>query len=144
MAFGIATAGETESSLKETTADSCHLRHWYSLPRMCRPGADSITGATGVGKRTQCTLLSEKLGFKHISLKDVIRERSNDHTYPHAHFLKDCLDESVNVPTGLSISLLEESIKKCVEDGKRWILVRGFPESTEELQEFEDKVGVMP
>ncbi|KAK3173428.1 hypothetical protein OEA41_006757 [Lepraria neglecta] len=99
-----------------------------------------VIGATGVGKRTQCTLLFEEFGFQHISLGDVLRERSNDHTYPHADFLENCLDESVKIPTGLSISLLEKSITKGMKDGKRWILMRGFPESTEELHEFEDKV----
>ncbi|KAL9102155.1 MAG: hypothetical protein Q9163_002655 [Psora crenata] len=114
-------------------------QHHFSKRRQRIP-VIFVIGAPGVGKRTQCMLLSKEFGFQHISLSDVLREMSNDHTYPHAEFLKSCLDESVNVPLGLSVSLLEKSINRGMEDPRRWILVCGFPESKKELYEFEEKV----
>lgn len=56
--------------------------------------------------------------------------------------MKECLEEKVNVPTDLAISLLETKINKGIKDGKRWILVYGFPESMHQLLEFEEKVSI--
>jgi len=50
----------------------------------------------------------------------------------------------VNIPTALSISVLETSINKSMKDRRRWVIVGGFPESIEELHEFEEKVGTIP
>lgn len=105
--------------------------------------ADYDTGPPGIGKKTQCDLLCEKFGFQHISLEDVLRESSDDRTYPHAEFLKDCLREKVDVPKELTISLLERKINAGIEQGKKWSLIHGFPERIEELLEFEEKVGII-
>jgi adenylate kinase family enzyme len=138
----IVAAGETGPLFKEKTANSCYLLHWYILLVSLAPGADCDTGAPGIGKKTQCALLCQKLGFQHISLDDVLREKSDDPTYPHAEFVKDCLEEKVDVPKELTISLLERKINEEIEEGKKWSLVRGFPECIQELLEFEEKVGL--
>ena len=106
------------------------------------PGADCDTGTPGIGKKTQCALLCRKFGFQHISLDDVLREKSDDQTYLHAAFVKDCLEEKVDVPRELTINLLERKINEGIEEGKKWSLVHGFPECIQELLEFEEKVGV--
>ena len=137
----IVAAGETGPLLKAKTANSCNLLHWYILFVSLAPGADYDTGAHGVGKKTQCALLCQKFGFQHISLDDVLREKSDDLTYPHAKFVKDCL-EKVEVPTELKISLLERKINEGIGEGKKWSLVHGFPECMQELLEFEEKVGL--
>lgn len=100
------------------------------------------TGAPGIGKKTQCALLCQKFRFQHISLDDVLREKSNDQTYPHAEFIKDCLKEKVDIPKELTISLLERRINEGIEEGKKWSLVHGFPEYIQEVLEFEEKVGL--
>ena len=68
---------------------------------------------------------------------------SSDPTYLHAAFLKSCLDEKVSVPTGLAIDLLEKRIQEVKSEGKAWVLVRGFPESMEQLCDFEERVSGM-
>ena len=73
-----------------------------------------------------------------------MRERSNDPTYPHAKFLKDCLEENVIVPVGLVVKLLDERIDEGAKEGKRWVLVRGFPDTMQQLYEFEEKVSASP
>ena len=75
---------------------------------------------------------------------DVLHERSNDHTYLHANFVKHCLEEQVDVPRDLAIDLLERKINEGVKEGKKWSLVCGFPESVEELLQFEEKVSHCP
>ena len=105
------------------------------------PGADCDTGAPGIGKKTQCALLCQKFGFQHVSLEDVLHEKSNDQTYLHAEFLRECLEEKVDAPRELIINLLERKINEGLEEGKKWSLVHGFPECIQELLEFEEKVG---
>ena len=105
------------------------------------PGADCESGSPGVGKKTQCALLCQKFGFQHVSVEDVLREKSNDPTYLHAEFLKDCLKEKVDAPRELIINLLERKINEGLQEGKKWSLVHGFPESIQDLLEFEEKVG---
>lgn len=105
-------------------------------------GTNYHTGAPGVDKKTQCDLLSKGFGFQHISLDDVLREKANDQTYLHAKFVRDCLEEEVNVPTQLAVSLLEWKINEGVKEGKRWSVVNGFPENMERLLEFKKKVSI--
>lgn len=106
------------------------------------PATDCKTGAPGIGKKTQCELLCRKFGFQKLAVNDVLYEKSNDQTYPHSKFLKDCLDEQVDVPKELAIDLLEKEINEGLNEGKKWTLVCGFPESMQELLQFEEKVGL--
>jgi len=138
----IVAVGETGPLLKAKTATSCYLLHWYILFVSPAPGANYDTGARGVGKKTQCALLCQKFGFQHISLDDILREKSDDPTYPHANFVKDCLEEKVEVPRELEIRLLERKINEGIGEGKKWSLVHGFPECMQELLEFEEKVSL--
>lgn len=72
----------------------------------------------------------------------MLREKADDQTYLHAKFVRDCLEEEVNVPTQLAISLLEWKINEGIKEGKSWSLVGGFPESMERLLEFKKKVSI--
>jgi putative hydrolase of HD superfamily len=102
-------------------------------------GSDSSSGAPGVGKKTQCALLSKEFGCRLISLDQVLHEKSHDPTYPHAQYVKDCLaEEDVDVATELAINLLGRKIN----EGNTWSLVLGFPERKEQLVEFEKKVSM--
>jgi adenylate kinase family enzyme len=83
----------------------------------------------------------QRIGFQHICLDDVLHEKSNDPTYLHAKFGKECL-EKVDIPTDLTVSLLETKINKGIREGKRWILVDEFPESVQQLLEFEEEVSI--
>ena len=82
------------------------------------------------------------MGLQYIFVDDVLREKSNDQTYPHAEFVKDCLKEEVDVPSDLKVSLLKRKINRGVEEGSKWSIVHGFPEYIQELQEFKEKVGL--
>ena len=55
-----------------------------------------------------------------------LREKSDDQTYLHAGFVKDCLDEKVDVPRELKISLLERKINEGIEGGKSGASCTGF------------------
>lgn len=42
--------------------------------RMANPKVIFVLGAPGAGKGTQCTKLSEKYGYQHISAGDLLRK----------------------------------------------------------------------
>ncbi|KAF2256579.1 P-loop containing nucleoside triphosphate hydrolase protein [Trematosphaeria pertusa] len=99
-----------------------------------------VIGGPGAGKGTQCALLSEEFGFQSIDLDELLREKADDPTYSHAKFIRRCIEEDVQVPVQLAISLLEAKINKGVREGKSWSLVCGFPKNMEHLIEFQEKV----
>lgn len=103
---------------------------------------DCSIGAPGIDIKTQCGLLSVQFGFQHLSLDEVLRGKSNDQTYLHAKFVKDCIQEEVEVPIQLAIGLLETKINGGIKGEKRWSFVRGFPENIEQLVEFKKKVSI--
>lgn len=137
----VVAAGETGSLPKAKPANSCYLRQGYILFVMVNLSTNYRTGTSGVDTKTQCDLLGKGFDFQHISLRDVFREKAADQTYLHAKFVRDCLEEEVNVPTQLAISLLELKINEGIKEGKSWSLVEEFPESLEQLLEFKKKVS---
>lgn len=48
----------------------------------------------------------------------------------------------MDVPRDLKICLLEKKVNEGIEKGENWSLVHGFPESIQEVIEFEEKVGL--
>jgi len=92
---------------------------------------------------TQCALLFNESGFQHISFKHILVEKSEDQSYRHVEFLRDCLREEVDISVSLVISLLETKIKEGIEE-RGWSLVCGFSTSMDQLLEFERKVSMTP
>lgn len=48
----------------------------------------------------------------------------------------------MDVPRDLKICLLDKKVNEGIEKGEKWSLVHGFPESIQEVIEFEEKVGL--
>ena len=92
---------------------------------------------------TQCARLSEEFGFQHISLEQILVEKSKEQSYRYAEFLRDCLKDEVDIPIDLVISLLESKIEEGMKE-RGWSLICGFPKSRDQLLEFERKVSMMP
>ena len=87
---------------------------------------------------TQSTFLPQGFDIEHITLDDVLREKSEDQSYPHAEFLRGSLKAEVDLP----ISLIIDSLEKKISEGTRWTVVSGFPNSMEQLLEFQRKVSI--
>lgn len=134
--------GETSPFFEAKTANLCYFLHRYILSLYPASGVDCNTGPPSIDMKTQSALLCQEFKFQHISLDDILREKSDDQTYLHADFVKDCLRENVEVPRDLKICLLEMKINEGIKNGKKWSLVHGFPESIQEVVEFEEKVGL--
>ncbi|KAL9591379.1 MAG: hypothetical protein Q9179_007782, partial [Wetmoreana sp. 5 TL-2023] len=87
---------------------------------------------------TQCALLSDEFDFQHISFKHILIKESEDQSCRDAKFLRDCLTEKADIPVSLVISILERKIEEGIEE-RGWSLVYGFPQSLDQLLEFERK-----
>ncbi|KIW44381.1 uncharacterized protein PV06_05393 [Exophiala oligosperma] len=114
-------------------------RQAYLLNRLNRIRVVFVIGGPFAGKKTHCTLLSNQFGVRHLSMTDIFYNMSIDQTYPHAEFLRDCLEHNMTVPTDLAIKVLEKTIAESTDE-KGWVLLRGFPENVRQLVEFEEKL----
>ncbi|KAL8698048.1 MAG: hypothetical protein Q9201_006784 [Fulgogasparrea decipioides] len=101
-----------------------------------------VTGDISVYE-TQCALLSDEFDFQHISFKHILIKESEDQSCRDAKFLRDCLTEKADIPVSLVISILERKIEEGIEE-RGWSLVYGFPQSLDQLLEFERKVSMTP
>jgi len=52
-------------------------------------------------------------------MNNILRKKSNDHTYSHAEFVKDCLEKKINVSKELKINLLERKINEEIKKDKK-------------------------
>lgn len=134
----IVAGGKGGSFLKAEAASPYYLHHWYIPLLFLDLGTDLNSGASGVGKKTLCDLLSMEFGFPQISLDKVLCEKSQDQTYLHVQYIKDCLAEDVDVATQLAVNLLGKKINEV----NTWSLMLGFPERMEQVVEFERMVGM--
>ena len=91
----------------------------------------------------QCARVSEEYGFQHISLEQVLVEKSKEQSYRYAGFLTNCLQDEVDIPVDLAVSLLESKIEEGIKE-QGWSLVCGLPKSKDQLLEFERKVSMIP
>ncbi|OAA60576.1 HD domain protein [Niveomyces insectorum RCEF 264] len=84
------------------------------------------------------------LGFRHIALEEVLRAKAQDPSYPHAAYLLGCLDDDIGVFVGLTVRLLQEQLEQAAtttaDPTTAWTLVSGFPNTKQELAEFEREV----
>lgn len=95
-----------------------------------------LPGSHG-GNDTRYDTLAARFNLRHISLAALLRKASSDKTYYHAESVKRFLEGEPNdLPVSLVVSLLERSILEG-NNTKRWCLVSGFPQSKEQLEEFE-------
>jgi putative hydrolase of HD superfamily len=93
-------------------------------------------------KDTQCALLSKQFGFQTTTLDEVLREKANDDTHPCAKYIQHCIQEDIQVPIQLAISILERKINEGIQKGMKWTLLRGFPESIQHLTVFQEQVSI--
>lgn len=96
----------------------------------------------GVGKDTQCARLSKQFEFQTTTLDEALREKADDPSHPCAKYIQHCIQEKVQVPVQLAISILERKINEGIQKGRKWTLLRGFPESIQHLTEFQEQVSI--
>lgn len=78
-----------------------------------------LIGAPGSGKGTQASVLSNKIGLKHISTGDVLRKYVASGT-EEGNALKDIMNRGMLVPSDMVNSLMIKELKSnsgCILDG---------------------------
>lgn len=118
-----------------------------------KPLVAFVLGGPGSGKGTQCNLICEEFGFKHLSAGDLLRAEQN---LPHSQYgemIKTHIKAGKIVPVEVTCSLLERAMMdhcnsmadKPERRGK--FLIDGFPRNEDNLQgwtkQLADKVELM-
>jgi len=99
-----------------------------------------VLGAPGVGKGTQCQLLTERLTkakWVHLSAGDLLRaERQSGSAL--ANEINDCIAQGKLVRSEITCQLLENAMRKAYEsDGTTHFLVDGYPRSRENVDAWQ-------
>ncbi|KFZ23194.1 hypothetical protein V502_02324 [Pseudogymnoascus sp. VKM F-4520 (FW-2644)] len=99
-----------------------------------------VTGLPNVDKTTHSKLLSEKFDALYLSLSGILQEQS-DPKNSDAAFAALCLQEGLDIsPTGYLTDILKENIDEGIKQGKRCVVIEGFPRNVKQLRGFEEKV----
>lgn len=94
--------------------------------------ADKVTvifvlGGPGAGKGTQCSKLVSDYGFKHLSAGDLLREEQDRPGSEFGEMIKTYIKEGTIVPMEVTIQLLENAMKKAMEEeNKHTFLIDGM------------------
>jgi adenylate kinase len=93
-------------------------------------------GPPGAGKGTQAKLLSQRMGFLHLSTGDLLREAVKNQT-PLGKKAKEYMDRGELVPDELIVQLIEETMPK---DGN--VILDGFPRTVNQALALEEMLRV--
>jgi len=89
-------------------------------------------GPPGAGKGTQAKLLSQRMGFLHLSTGDLLREAVKNQT-PLGKKAKEYMDRGELVPDELIVQLIEKTMPK---DGN--VILDGFPRTVNQALALEE------
>lgn len=92
----------------------------------------AIFGPPGGGKGTQAKIIAEKLGLKHISTGDILREEVREGT-ELGEEAKGYMERGELVPDELILRIL----KKALEDAREGFILDGFPRTLKQAEALE-------
>ncbi|WP_448584320.1 adenylate kinase [Thermocrinis sp.] len=92
-------------------------------------------GPPGAGKGTQAKLLSQRMGFYHLSTGDILREAVKKQT-PLGIKAKEYMDRGELVPDSLIIALIEEYLPE-----KGGVILDGFPRTIAQAEALESMLN---
>lgn len=93
-----------------------------------------VLGAPGAGKGTQCSMISEKYGFVHLSAGDLLREERQRPGSEHGAMIEEKIRNGEIVPVEVTCSLLHRAMQN---SGKTRFLIDGFPRNRDNLDGWE-------
>lgn len=121
-----------------------------------KPLVAFVLGGPGSGKGTQCKLICDEFGFKHLSAGDLLRAERNSPKSQYGDMIERHIQEGRIVPVEVTCSLIEKAMVEHCEtleqhamgDQRRGkFLIDGFPRNQDNLQgwnkQLNDKVEVM-
>lgn len=126
-----------------------------------KPLVAFVLGGPGSGKGTQCKLICDEFGFKHLSAGDLLRAERNLPGSQFGEMIERHIQEGKIVPVEVTCSLLEKAmiehcsvLADCHKDNgdgginlRGKFLIDGFPRNEDNLQgwtkQLSEKVEVM-
>ena len=112
-----------------------------STTRMPAAQVVFVLGAPGVGKGTQCQLLTERLTqakWAHLSAGDLLRAERQKTGSALADEINHCIAHGQLVRSEITCQLLENAMQTAYEnDGTTHFLVDGYPRSRENVDAWE-------
>ena len=95
-----------------------------------RPKVVFVLGAPGSGKGTQCTKLSQKFSYLHLSAGDLLREERSKETSPFREEIEHHIREGSIVPVEITVKLIDIAMEK---SPSKLVLIDGFPRNQNNL-----------
>lgn len=130
-----------------------------------KPLVTFVLGGPGSGKGTQCKLICDEFGYKHLSAGDLLRAERNSPGSQYGEMIERHIQEGRIVPVEVTCSLLEKAmVEHCKNladtasgDGRNFgddkppsrgkFLIDGFPRNEDNLQgwtkQMSEKVEVL-
>jgi len=115
----------------------------YCDPRLpCpKPNIVFVLGGPGAGKGTMCELAESQLGWKHLSIGELLRTVTQSEN-PDSALINEYVAAGKLVPNEIVVSLLRQAIEHVIRaTGKRNFLIDGFPRSVSNLNAWLEACG---
>lgn len=120
-----------------------------------KPLVAFVLGGPGSGKGTQCKLICDEFGFKHLSAGDLLRAERSAPGSQYGEMIERHIQEGRIVPVEVTCGLLENAMvdhcKKMAETGtdngdvkhnlRGLFLIDGFPRNEDNLQGWTKQIG---
>jgi len=97
-----------------------------------------LLGPPGAGKGTQAVMLSEKMGFLHLSTGDILRENVKNST-DIGRKAKAFMDKGELVPDDIVIEMMLDTIKSAKQ--KNDFILDGFPRTAYQAKKLDAELG---
>ncbi|XP_063685814.1 UMP-CMP kinase 1-like [Bolinopsis microptera] len=109
---------------------------------MTLPNVVFVLGAPGAGKGTQCSKLSNKYGYSHLSAGDLLRAEVKDDG-PDGALIAGIMLEGRIVPSSITVNLLSRAIQKVSSQKtpNSTFLIDGFPRTQENWSTWQEIIG---
>lgn len=106
------------------------LRQCSSYLNKMVPEVVFVLGAPGSGKGTQCSFISKKYDYVHLSAGDLLREERQRPGSEYGEMIEEKIRNGKIVPVEVTCSLLHMAMQK---SGKARFLIDGFPRNKDNL-----------
>ena len=117
------------------------LHHFDPRQPCPDPNVVFVLGGPGAGKGTMCELAESQLGWKHLSMGDLLRaERESGGSA--AATIDEYITAGKLVPNEITVTLLKDAMEKITRTtGKNNFLLDGFPRSISNLDAWNEIFG---
>lgn len=101
-----------------------------------------VLGGPGAGKGTQCQLLSENLGWAHLSAGDLLRAERQKAGSELADIINANISAGKIVPSEITVLLIKNAMEELKRSGGQTkFLIDGFPRSEGNVASWKEVIG---